>query len=125
MSRRPGYALVEVIMAVMIFSLVGIGMARAIEEMGGLVRNVQTGDYLRERLRGQIDLIKAERQKQGTFNIKEDDAGVSFEVKVEPFECRNMDEEPVQGIFWIEVTLRWKQGRDLTERTAGFYYYQP
>lgn len=130
-SRRHGFSLMEVLLAVMIFGMAVVGLVEAVNNTG---RTALVGRRERQvQARLDLFLLQATRDPefatkvgQGSFQEEKVSEGdTTFITRIKRLELSNQDEQPVPDIFEVTVIARWKEGRDEQEREATTWMYPP
>jgi prepilin-type N-terminal cleavage/methylation domain-containing protein len=137
-TRRPhrtsrchtrGFTLLEVLLALFIFSTAVISLVEAINATGRTVllsrreRQVQARleTILLEATRSPEALSKMRPSTKQESTVTEGD--VSYVIRCSPVEMRNKDDRAVPDMFSVSVTALWKEGREEQVVSAETWVY--
>lgn len=107
-DKRRGFVLLEVVLAVSIFSIAVVSLTKAFQSVLAFSSFERRESALREELRNQFALIKAEAYlEEGT--TQEDVRGGVMRVErtVEEMNLNNQDGEGVHGLWKVQVEVFW------------------
>lgn len=121
----------EVLLAVMIFSLAVVTLVEAVNDTGRAALMGRRERFVQARL--DLFLLQATRDPefatkvgQGSFQEEKVTEGdITFNTRIKRLELTNQDNQPVPDIFEVTVIARWKEGRDEQELEASTWMYPP
>lgn len=124
-----GVTLLEVLLALFIFSTAVISLVEAINATGRTVllsrreRQVQMRleTILLEATRSPEELSKMRPSTKQESMVTEGD--VNYTIRSAPVEMRNKDDQAVPDLFSVNVTARWKEGREDQVVSAETWVY--
>lgn len=124
-----GMTLLEVILALAVFSLAAVALVNVMNQIGFAVLESRTLRNVEQGLESVLDeYSKAPLLGEMERTIKPGKDGVTYEVVVRPVDrIKNQEGRILQGIFHIEATAKWKEnGQDQqlkadTLRYAGLF----
>lgn len=134
--RLPaGFILLEVLLAVALFGLAGLGLAKALSETARAANATRVQYQMLFRLESAVaELHKsaniAELLTEGTFT-EPDEMGIYLGYEVLPIEDMQRDPELggqlLQDMWLIRVTAFWERGGkdDVLEKSAETWRYEP
>lgn len=121
----------EVLLAVMIFSLAVVTLVEAVNDTGRAALMGRRERFVQARL--DLFLLQATRDPefatkvgQGSFQEEKVTEGdTTYHTRIRRLELTNQDNQPVPDIFEVTVTARWREGRDEQEVEASTWMYPP
>jgi prepilin-type N-terminal cleavage/methylation domain-containing protein len=128
-SHQQGFTLLEVLLALFIFSTAVISLVEAINATGRTVllsrreRQVQARleTILMEASRSPESLSKMRLSAEQESTVTEDD--VKYVIRSAPVELRNKDGQAIPELLSVNVTAHWKEGREEQEVSAETWVY--
>lgn len=121
---RRGFALLEVLLAVAVFSMAATGFVVALHKTGDIAaatqREVRITRALESALHEALSLPDIE---EGKTTLELEDSGMEIDTLIEPLEIENQDGQLLQNMFRIEVTVFWLENDDWEERSAETWRY--
>jgi prepilin-type N-terminal cleavage/methylation domain-containing protein len=118
-SRR-GMTLLEVLMALAVFSVGAVALVQAINQMGHAVLEAHMFRNVDQAVESLMDeYSKRAFLQELREDVKAGADGVAYEVRVSQLNhVKNREGRPLQGLFKIEVTARWKENQQPLEVKA-------
>ncbi len=113
-SNRGGFSLLEVILALGVFVVAGVGLMTALNSLA----KASTESVDESRVTGQLRTLLTEVSRQPFLQPDEtvtdpDPYGISYRILVEPAEFTTAKGEELEDMFRIEITaFRRRGGRD-------------
>jgi Na+-translocating ferredoxin:NAD+ oxidoreductase RnfG subunit len=103
--------LMEVIIALAIFSIAAVALVGAINQMGETVILTRTMRQVEISLASLLDeYSKAPQIQELEKDLDRDEAGVGYHIEVKEVEnIKNRAGQPITGIYRIAVTASWKE----------------
>lgn len=128
-SKRNGFSLLEVMLALAIFASAGVMLVATINEIGTITMQARTLRNVEQGMESLLDEhSKAPQMMELEKDIKPGPDGIAYKVTVRPLEdLKNQDNQVLNGLFLIRVEARWEedgQRMDMsaeTVRYAGMY----
>ena len=131
-TRRDGFVLLEVILALTLFGMVGVSLLIALEDIGNVARNVrreaQMTRILDSELRKWMSMPQIEEGEE-TADLDEKQQ-LEVTVTVRPLEevvdeqrMTNMDGRLLQQMFHIEAVASWYEDDQRHEMRAETWRY--
>ena len=122
--------MIEIVVALGLFAVVATALMSSIAQVGELANTAQQELSLSRLLESHANKLYAQPQiEEGTTQEDLDDFGdygqLTLLTEIEPMELTSMDEEVIQGMYSIKMTLSWFDGVELHERSTEFWRYQP
>ncbi|MEM9444180.1 MAG: hypothetical protein AAGA18_02395 [Verrucomicrobiota bacterium] len=123
-KKKKAFALVEVILATILFSFVIIGTVKAFNGTVSAHNITSRQAFMRDKVQSQLALIKSERRIEEMEETTDpDEDGVYYVKKVESLEdFENQDNETIDGIYVIRIKAVWQSANE--EYSAETYFYQ-
>lgn len=129
MKTRPttGFVLLEVLLAVALFGIAGLGLATALNFSAQAAVESQVDLRMMTRLQSALTLAsKAQQMEEYTVVDNPDDLGVQVETIVEEMEdgvLLNEDGQDLQDMWIITVRAFWEKNGQYAELTAQTWRY--
>ncbi|MFP6864372.1 MAG: hypothetical protein VCA35_00415 [Roseibacillus sp.] len=131
-TRRDGFVLLEVVLALTLFGMVGVSLLIALEDIGNVARNVrreaQMTRILDSELRKWMSMPQIEEGEE-TADLDEKQQ-LEVTVSVRPLEevvdeqrMTNMDGRLLQQMFHIEAVASWYEDDQWHEMRAETWRY--
>ena len=129
--HHSGFTLLEVMLAMMVFSMAVVALVSAINGMGNastesrLYREVQSRleSLMTEFTRMPPDPSALTGDRVTEKTIREN--GVEYRVKKAPVEIKNKDGQVLPEMFTVKVTARWKEAGHDEEMDADTIVHPP
>ena len=121
-----GFVLMEVLMAIALFSLVAVALTKALGQVGNLAvegrRELHVMNGLQSAL---MEASKVPNLEEGSYVSEADVMGVSYETTVEEMELYNEDGEILNDMWLVRVRAFWVENGEDREDIAEVYRYGP
>ncbi len=126
--KRGGFTLLEVLVALGMFTLAVGGLALALDRAFGASNMMRRDADIRQQLESLVDqamVMPIEELQQGQESGP-DALGVEYFMGAELTEdFRNMDDEELDGLWRVTVRARWLEQGEKQEWKETFIRYQP
>ena len=125
-SRRQGFILFEVMIAIAVFSIVALSLAMAMNS------TIEASNYLDRQgaIRLGLDsmmneaLRKPKRQEM-TFDHKDDSLGVNYRTEMEEMRFTTVEGDSLPGLYTLRVVAVYTENGEEQKETAERYVYRP
>ena len=125
-GRDSGYLLLEVIIALTVFSLVAVGLARALNSSIDSANFLRREAEIRRGLVGMLEQSRAMRKREEMAVAKKDEVlGVDYRTELEALEFMNRDRERVGGLYVLRAFARYQVDGKEVEDGTEVYVYRP
>jgi hypothetical protein len=124
-SRGKGYILLEVILAVGIFTLAGMSLVLALNNVADVFVQARTTSEIRSNLETRLSQMRIAPVAPGREKSEPDSQGVVYEQEVALLELVNDDKVILSNLYRMTVTAYWREGKDEMSEKAEVYVYQP
>lgn len=121
-SRRAGFTLLELLIALGIFAFAVIGLMMALEQTVDAARFTQKDAAVRNGIENRLARLSVGRLRPLTN--EEEIGGVTFLEKVDREEIQNEDNVDLPGFWRIRVTARWEDPSGPQEWEASHLVYR-
>ena len=122
---RGGHMLLEVMLAAGIFSMAGIALVVALNDMAHTFSRARRVTAVRIQLESRL----ADARVHPLVPLKDksdpDSTGVVYEREIAPLEITNDDKILLTNLYRITLKARWLEGAVEQEEEAEIYVYQP
>jgi hypothetical protein len=125
-SRRGGYALLEIIIALTVFSIVVGGLASALHSSLDAANLLRRQASIRRGLESILIEAKAKpKREEMPMSYRDDALGVEFRTELEELKWVNRRSRPVKSLYRLRaVATDLRAGKPLNN-TAEVYVYRP
>ncbi len=110
---RSGFVLLEVVIAMGMFSFAIVGLAAALNSIISVELEARQARQVRFVIDSYMDQARLEQLVQETKPLEPDILGNTYKRVVEPVEILNMDNVPLDGILRVTITATSPAGTDL------------
>lgn len=129
-SRRQGFLLLEVVLALAVFGMAATGFAVAMSRMGQSATMVQKELQITRILESTLDeTLSLPTLEEGLTSVRLDDLGMDLDTEIELLdELENENGQLLQEMFRITVTAVWYDGEWQERMVETWRYgrlYQP
>ena len=122
--RRSGFALLEVLLAVAVFSMAATGFVVALHKTGKVAAATQREIMITRVLESALhEALSLPTLEEGKTTLELEDSGMEIDTLIEPIEIENKDGQLLQEMFRIEVTVFWIENDEWQERSAETWRY--
>jgi Tfp pilus assembly protein PilV len=125
LNFAKGYVLFEVILALTVFSLAVLGMAKAlgvaIESVGSLNRE----NDIRVGLRSFVEEIRRKETSEMVVSNKDDHLDATFSSTLEPLDLRDRNGSVLNDLYTLHAVATYSVGSEQREETVDVYVYKP
>ncbi len=119
-----GVALLEVVLAVGVFSMAATGFVVALHRVGKLASDAQRELRITRALESSLEeALSLPTLEEGKTTVELEDFGMEVDTLIEPLEIENQEGELLQEMWRIEVTVFWLEGDRWEERSAETWRY--
>ena len=121
---RRGFALLEVLLAVAVFSMAATGFVVALRKTGDIAAATQREVRITRALESALhEALSLPDLEEGKTTLELEDSGMEIDTLIEPLEIENQDGQLLQNMFRIEVTVFWLEDDDWQDRSAETWRY--
>jgi hypothetical protein len=122
---REGMVLFEVIMALSVFALVAMALVMALDASMDAAWQREKIETALLGLENQMAQLHNTRLVPGENDLPDDGSGVAYSIKIELARINAQKNIPLNGIYRVTVTAKWKDGSDEESRDLSQLFYQP
>jgi len=122
--RSSGFVLFEVMLALIIFAIAVVGLARALNDTIGVTNSMNQERAIRMALESFLNEVRAkESTSEMNTEIVDTQRGISFMSAVEKSEVSNAEGNTLDDLYILTGTAKWGNGTE--ETTAQIMIYKP
>jgi type II secretory pathway pseudopilin PulG len=128
--RTSAFTLLEVLLAVFVFSLAVVALVEAVQQVGKSTVLQRQEAMVQDRMNSL--LVEHSRllwkQPAPTSSVSDkvlEEDGVTYTLQVAPLELRNLDGQPLPEMVQVAIVATWKEGASKQEASAGTWVYRP
>ena len=124
-DRRGGFMLMESVLALMVFAIVGVALITALNEVGRMAFETRRESVLARLLDSELRAaMTVPTLEAGEVTKSLDEMQVEIKTIVEPLEeLENQDGRLLQQMFRIEVVATWWEDNDWSELSVESWRY--
>ncbi len=128
--RRRAFLLLEVIIALTVFSLVAVGLAVALQSSIDASNRLARDLAIREGLEGMLVEARTKpKTKEMAFSRRDEKLAVEFRTEIEPLVFTNFRGEPVEGLWLLRALAQpvapSTDGTEIQTQSIDLYVYRP
>jgi type II secretory pathway component PulJ len=123
--RNRGMVLIEVVIALTIFTLVAFALVMALNSSFDAATDRNEIDVAIRGLSNQMALLHAARVLPGDRDMPDDGSGVLYHISVNPEQMQDQKNNPVANMYRVTITATWKSQGNAEERSVSELIYQP
>lgn len=121
---RRGFALLEVLLSVAVFSMAATGFVVALHKTGEVAAATQREVRITRSLESALhEALSLPTLEEGKTTLELEDSGMEIDTLIEPLEIENQEGELLQEMYRIEVTVFWLEEDEWQERSAETWRY--
>ena len=125
-KRERGYLLLEVIIALTVFSLVAVGLAQALNSSIDSANFLRREAEIRRGLAGMLEQARAmPKRDQMVVSKKDEVLGVDYRTELEALEFMNRERERVNGLYVLRAFAKYQVDGKEVEDGTEVYVYRP
>lgn len=124
-SRRRGFVLLEVMIALCIFAVLSLGLVTALSESFRAAEDRNTADQAARGLRNQLALLRGAPIAPGERDLPDDGSGTTYHLAVAPEPMLDQKKQPILGVYRATIFAQWKSGGQVEKRQLWELVYQP
>ena len=124
-DRRGGFMLMESVLALMVFAIVGVALITALNEIGRMAFEARRESVLARLLDSELRAaMTVPTLEEGEVTKSLDEMQVEIKTIVEPLtELENQDGRLLQQMFRVEVVATWWEDNDWSELSVESWRY--
>ncbi len=126
-----GFTLLEVLLAVFVFSIAVVSLVGAIQQIGTASTDARRHQEIVARLESIMLEITRNPPQQLTsspdapFELNTKDAGVDYHVTIKKLELQNQDNAPLQGLYQVRAVAQWMEANKPQDMSAETWFFPP
>ena len=120
-----GYILLEVMLALAIFGIAVMGLARALEHCSSSILSSNRESQILLALRSHLAELRTLPIELGTKTDTSDDPTVSLEHEWKPCRLLSTDKVQLNDLYELSVRAKWFQRGEPREQEASILLYRP
>ena len=126
--RSSAFTLLEVLLALLVFSIAVVALVEVINTMGRAMIEARRNREITARLESlMLETTRKPRPQESPggrgFESTTRVDGVEYHLKMAPVEMTNADGEPLPDLHTVRATARWKEGGQDQEMSAETLLY--
>ena len=120
--RQSGYMLLEVIIALTVFSIAVVGMADALNASIEAMNYLNRQEAIRNRLEALIvEAKQMPKREEMVFSLEDQATGIRYHTELEELKWVNRDKAPVTGLFALRAIAEYEVNRESRKEVVEVY----
>jgi len=124
-SRRRGYALLDVILAVTVFAFWGAGLVTLLQKISDTSNSYSRDRLIQYQLESLLTEMKHRPVEEMTVERRDEALDVTFRTTVEPLNLANIDGDGLDDLYQLTATATFMDTGGEQVETARIYIHQP
>lgn len=124
-ATASAYVLFEVILAVTIFALAGLGLATALNNIFESATTMNMDNSVRIGLRSFIEEVRRKPIADMTTTTTDDHLGAIYSSTVETLNLKTGDGVALSDLYTLHAKVAYGQGNNAREESVDLYVYKP
>lgn len=124
-GHRPGYILIELVIALGIFAIAVLGLARSLNLSLEIVNTMNRENAIRISLRSFVEEIRRKPISEMAISTVDDRLGLTLTSTLEEAGLQNSDGRTLTDLYKLTATAAYSQGMEQREESVMVYVYQP
>lgn len=121
-KRSGGYMLLEVLIALTVFSIAVVGMAEAINASIEAMNFLTRQETMRNRLQALIvEAMQMEKREEMAFSIDDQAEGIRYRTELEELKWENRKKEPINGLYVLRAIAEFENNGTPVTETVEVY----
>lgn len=131
MGVRGGFTILEVVLALLVFSLAVVALVELINLSGVASTESRLDGRIQQRMETMLTEVTRLSQKNGPDSPPEEldttvtEDGVKYHIKTAPLELKSMEDQPVVGIYGARITATWQESAQMRTVEAETWFWPP
>jgi hypothetical protein len=125
MKQRRGIVLFEVLLALAIFAIAFVGIARVLAGLVEVAGRAERSRYVRSQMESRLALLKKGFIQPMREEQKADERGIVYILDIKKAEIRGEKSVLLNGLYTVKVEARWMLGREEQVDDLETLFYQP
>lgn len=127
--KGQGFTLIEVLLSLLIFSVAAVSLVQAINILGTAGVEARSDRAIQDRLDNL--LLETTRKPLPRMNLNSPftethrENNVTYEVRIEPLEMTNKDNQRLNDLYKVQVKALWNENGREQRMTAETWMYPP
>jgi type II secretory pathway pseudopilin PulG len=124
-ARLRGMVLLEVIVALTIFTLVAFSLVMALSVALDVAKERNEIAAATRGLDNQMALLHAGQMFPIEKDLADDGSGILYHLSIQPEQMQDQKKQPVMGMYRATITAQWKSEGRAEDRSVSELVYQP
>ena len=109
---KKAYVLFEVMLALIVFSVAVVGLARSLSETIGVSNSLHQERAIRMGLESFLNEVKAKELSEMNYEIVDETRGIFYSATLEPLDLQTAQGEELDDLYVLTGTASWNNGQD-------------
>lgn len=124
-ALRPGYILLELIIALTIFAIGVLGLARSLNSSMEVANILNKDQRVRIGMRSFLEEIRRKPLNEMSVSITDAVLGVTYTSSAEPVALTMTRGNTMQDMYNLKITASYAVGSEQREESVDVYVYKP
>jgi type II secretory pathway component PulJ len=125
MSIRPGYILFELIIALSIFSIGVLGLARTLNASMEVAQILNKEQRLRIAMRSMIEELRRKPLNEMATTLTDNQLEATFTSSVDPVSLKMTRGNLMSDLYNLRIVANYQLGNEPREESVEVYVYKP
>lgn len=125
MSIRPGYILFELIIALSIFSIGVLGLARTLNASMEVAQILNKEQRLRIAMRSMIEELRRKPLNEMATTLTDNQLEATFTSSVDPVSLKMTRGNLMSDLYNLRIIANYQLGNESREESVEVYVYKP
>jgi len=122
--RQGGYLLLELILALTLFSVAVVGLARSLQMSLQTASIINREHDVRLALRCFLEEIRRKPLNEMTQSYYDERLGLTYQSSIEPLELRDKNGAVLNNLYQLRVSTSFEAGAEAREESLEVYVYK-
>lgn len=124
-SHRRGYILLELVIALTIFSIAVLGLARTLGTSIEVANILNRDNLLRVGMRSFLEEVRRKPLADLATTYADTSTGITYSSSIEPVSLTKTDGSTLTDLYDLKVLASYSVGTELREESVSVYVYKP
>jgi hypothetical protein len=125
LASRRGLVLLEVMMALVIFTTVAFALVVALNSAFDAARDRSQIDLAVRGLNNQLALLHSARVLPGEQDVPDDGTGIAYHISITQEQMQDQKQQPVPNMYRATITATWTDRNRPNQRDVSTLIFQP
>ena len=124
-SRRPGYILMEMVIALTMFAIGVLGLARALNTAVEVANILNKDQRVRIGLRSFLEEVRRKPLTEMATSYADINTGINYTSSVDRVALTTTRGDTLSDLYNLKIVATYTAGGDIQEESVDVYVYKP